>query len=795
MILRPTSLLLASLFFLTASPAAIAQTCQTPQEPPTFPPAPAGFTHTAVADGNWNDPNVWLKPDQTTHEVPGNNAIVSIPLGRRVTVTSQETSRLRFIQVNGELRMWIHSSTRLFVDTVFVAGGGLFVIGDPVNTVKPGVVAELVFISWDSNPIKTSWAADASEKSRGLIAAGSVHVYGEPKTHMVPMTANALKNATSITVATAPTNWKVGDTIVLTGSYFREVGGAEPVGSSQDEKLTITSISGNVIGFAPALAWDHIRPIYGAVSAPKNDLRLHVANLTRNIVFRSESTSIPLRGHIMLMNRDVDIRHVSLINLGRTDKRVPLDDFIVTRTADGLDYSIAPNTGTVNNRRGRYSLHVHRNGTLPGSAPPSKVYNSVVNGTVGWGFVSHSSHVDFQNNVAYDFSGAGFVTEAGDELGNFDNNIAIRGTGNGEYRTNRIVFANLQRPQPLSDFAFSGDGFWFQGPAVRARNNVAAGCDGAGMIWFTTGAPNVDDRFPENGLTHDRYSSFPRCAISTVYAGFPDLSSNQRYWDHSTNNEKVVISDLPILECDGFESYGNLVGFRLRFNNFNNNAWYGEDPFNFDSHIRGTATLMRQKIKNLKLWNNELGFRANYTSLGDWTNVANVNRLDYNNGQSSYIGAEIDFVIKQSTFNTLTIDGYEVAGKTVNCSNNSRTDLTFTGRTYFNYANFDTWNMDPACTAPTTCAMPSGLTVNFVSTSSRTISWTPSAGQKRFLVRYRANGDQQWKLIDTAGSSVTLSNLAGGVNYTYQVIAGCMDTVSGNETAPSAYTQAATFQN
>jgi hypothetical protein len=776
-----------SLSLLATASAAFGQTCPAP--PATmFPPAPAAFTQTAVADGNWNAAATW-----SGSTVPGNNAIVCIPAGRTVTVTSQETSRLRFIQVNGTMKMWIQSSTRLYLDTLFVASGGAFTIGDPVHTVKTGNVAELVFISWDGNPIDRTW--DPTELSRGFISMGTVDMYGEAKTHMVPVTADVLKTASTLTADSAPTNWHTGDSLVLTGSYFRRVSGVEPITSSQDERVTMSAgSSGTAIVFSPALVNDHVRP--------RSDLRLHLANLTRNVVFSSESTSIPLRGHVMLMTGTDDIRDVAFINMGRTDKTRPLDDFVVTQVNNSLgqpDYNIvARSAATVTNRRGRYALHFHLNGTVPGSPPPSKVYNSVVDGTVGWGFVSHSSHVDFQNNVAYNFAGAGFVTEFGDELGNFTNNVAIRGTGDGEYRTNRLVFANAARPQPLTDFAFTGDGFWFQGPAVTAVNNVASGCDGTGMIWFTTGAADTAHLFTDvGGLSHDYYTSFQRSAVPLVYASFPDLSSFlPRYWDNSTTNEKLIISDLPILQCDGLESYGNLVGFRLRFNNYSNTDFYTEDPYNYDNHIvpvigsdKTAATRMRQNVKNLTLWNNELGLHPNYTMRTDWSNVLDMNRLDYDS-QSPYDGAEINFQIQQSTFTNLTIDGYEVAGWIENADPSVRAQITFTGQSYLNYANFDTWNTSLSC------PMPSGVTVTTVSSTSRKISWTFTAGQKRYLVRYRANGDQQWKLVDTStvvSPSVTLTGLATGKTYTYQVIAGCKDVTTGKETAPSTYTVAATF--
>ncbi|HWN42048.1 MAG TPA: fibronectin type III domain-containing protein [Thermoanaerobaculia bacterium] len=765
---------LFSLLLPLAGSAAVGQTCPVPG---AFPSAPAAFTHTAVADGAWHALATWGGAP------PGNGAVVCIPASRKVTVKQQESSRLRFVQVHGELRMSVSDTTRLYVDTLSVANGGLFRIGFPGTPMEAGQLAEIVFISWNGSAIDLDW--DPREESRGLIAEGSIQVFGEPKSHMVPLTANVFKNSTQLAVDSAPSNWKVGDKLVLTGSYFQRVDCTEPCTSSEDEQVEITAISGASIDFTPALSHAHLRPT--------NDLRLHVANLTRNVVFRSESPSTPMRGHVMLMNPGVDIRHAAFVDLGRTNKAVPLDDFVVTVGA--LDYSIVPNTGTIGNRRGRYALHFHMIGTSPGSEPPSRVYSSVVNGTTGWGFVNHSSHVDFQSNVAYNFTGAGFVAEMGDELGNFDDNIAIRGTGNHQYRPNQVVFGNGERPQPLADFAFSGDGFWFQGPAVRARNNVASGCDGVGMIWFTTGAPDVNDRFQENGQWHDRYSSFPRSAVSTVYAGHPGLASFlPRYWDHSATDEKLVISDLPILECDGLESYGNLQGFRLRFNNFNNVAWYNEEPFNFGEHIepvigvsKSKANRLRQEVKNLKLWNNEIGTLPNYASLTDWSDVSIVNRLSYDDA-NPYFGAQIFRQIEDTTFTDLAIDGYEVAGWIENGTTHIRYEITFLNPpTYLNYVSFDTWNVG------TQCAKPGNVTVTTVSASSRTISWDSDPAHKRYMVRYRGNGNQSWKLVDTTATSVTLTGLTTGRTYTYQVIAGCKDTATGEETAPSDYTAAAAF--
>ena len=81
--------------------------------------------------------------------------------------------------------------------------------------------------------------------------------------------------------------------------------------------------------------------------------------------------------------------------------------------------------------RGRYAVHFHRTG-VDGSADPVSISDSVVSGSPGWGIVNHSSNVDVSDNVVFNATGAAFVTEAGNELGRFDHNIAIHSRGSGE---------------------------------------------------------------------------------------------------------------------------------------------------------------------------------------------------------------------------------------------------------------------------------------------------------------------------------------------------------------------------
>ena len=748
-----------------------------------FPQPPSSYTHVAqVSQGAWDDPATWQKAAGIGDPIPSDGAVVHIPAGKLVTIRRQESARLSFVRVDGELRMWIHSSTRLLAETIYIGpfdagqvSTGIFSVGAACCPVKLGRIAEVVFLS-DGIALQQKTAWDPKQASRGLISDGRVRLFGQAKAHMYTVSHDAPAGSTSLALdldpgESVPAGWNAGDEVVLTGTTFRRTGLST---SSEDELRTVASQpTGNVISIG-ALTYDHLRPA--------DTLDLHVANLTRNIVFRSESTAIPHRGHVMFRNGDVILQNVAFRNLGRTDKSIPLDDVIVD-SADGTVTSPLPQQ--VLNPRGRYAVHFHMNGTQPSAAaPPSQVHGCVVVDTPGWGFVNHSSHVDFERNVAWSFTGAGFVTEAGDELGNFVENIAIRGIGNGQYRPLRIVFQNAQRPQPLSDFAFSGDGFWFQGPALRARNNVANGCDGAGMIWFTTGAPNIADVGPDG---RNRYVGFDRGAVETVYGvSTSDPDFTPRHWAHSAVDEKLVISDLPIFEMDGFVGYANLVGFRLRFNNHDNVDLYLEDPFDYDEDIVPLvpgdvryAVRLRQSIENLVLWNNEQGFRARYVTETDWNQLLVLNNLDYEGSGNAtfhgHAGGELNFALESSTVANATIEGYPVGLWVENENENVRNEFSFSSLAFDDYAQFDTWNKNGL-----SCSAPTGLVATAGSTSA-TVSWIASNSKdERYLVRYRAIGDIQWRMVDTAISSTTISGLEPETSYDLQVVAGCCQpTISG----------------
>lgn len=777
-----------------------------------FPDPPDGvYEFVSAGSGPWHNPATWGQ----VSAIPGTGDDVLIQSGHLVTIQRQEPARHRLIHVEGEFRLWIHGTTRLFVETLYVSGNGpgtaddgIFMIGAVSNPVKPGKKAEVVFTS--SGAIDLGW--DAKQASRGLVSDGRVRLFGQAKTHVIPVDQDLLAGDDHFLLEPPHGGWQAGDEIVIAGTYFQRVGTET---SSQDERFPIHSITGDRFNLKGELQHDHERV---------DGHPFHIVNLTRNLVLRSEQhANARDRGHVMFRNRDVHIENVLFQNLGRTDKRVPLDDILVRCLDSGgtikpcghnpntnplADYDIVvdptslPVPQPVTNRRGRYAVHFHQNGAVPGAAtPPSKVYGSVVDGTLGWGFVNHSSHVDFQRNVAYDFAGAGFVTESGDELGRFLDNVAIRGTGNGQYRPARVVFQNPERPQPLSDFAFSGDGFWFQGPALEVRGNIASGCDGAGMIWFTTGAPDIAQTFTTPaGRTHNRYTHFPRGWLDAVYGIGHGLVP--RHWEHSVTNEKLVASDLPILDFSDFTAYGNLVGFRLRFNNHDNIDWYIDRPFRFDTHVEivcggsnRCATRNRQALDRMTLWNNEQAFRMRYAKLTDWTDVEADNRLSYGNPASfrGVAGGEFNFQVQNHTFTRLAVDGYPVAGWIQKDANdNVRPLITFvTPPDYRNYANRDTWIRGSGDPLFIPCNRPTNVVVSAVTSSSATVAWTASPNNVRYLVRVKPTADQPWTHRRTTATSINLTGLDAGTPHSVQVMAGC--SAGSDERNVSSWTNAVAF--
>lgn len=530
-------------------------------------------THFAVNSGAWSNPSTW-----SDGIVPGANARVLIPIGVEVTVDRVLTARINTLRVDGKLSFSRVASSELRVDTIVVTSVGRFEMGTAAAPIPANITAKVLFT--DSGAIDRT--ADPFALGRGLITSGSVSIHGATVTSHVALFGSVSAGTTVLTLKTIPAGWKVGDSIVIAGTYNW---------SMQNEERRITAIVGNRVTLDRPLSFNH-RQLAAAQE-------IHVANTTRNVQFTSEASASDRRGHVMFMhNRDVQVANAGFYKLGRTDKEVPINDPVVDE-----NWRLVPGTGT--NPRARYSVHFHRNGSV-NDGNPSAVSGSVVVDSPGWGFVNHSSFVDMIGNVSFAVHGAAFVTEVGDEIGNFVGNIAIGTTGSGEGTEAR---ANVQ------DFGHQGDGFWIQGTGVSVINNIAAGNDGSAFIVFARGL-----------------------VTKSVAAKF--LTSNLKDPSIAKGAKTVPVNSVPMNRFEGNVGYTSAIGLSV---------WY---------HLENALSSATGLFANSNFWNNVNGVDLAYSNqviLRNLTVARVAERAPFSAGST---GITANLMTRNVVYDNLTVTGH-----------------------------------------------------------------------------------------------------------------------------------------
>jgi hypothetical protein len=476
---------------------------------------PTAATHTAVSDGRWSDVATWKDG-----KLPTADANVLIPHGKTVTIDKVLSAALRTVRIDGKLEFAPDRDTCLTVDTLVVAPGGELTVGTLKNPIAADKRARIVFA--DRGPIDTNW--DPHLLSRGLISHGAVSLAGAPVTSFVALARPAHKGDTKLVLSKVLSTWKKGDRLILPGT--ESAPGKD--GKTQDEELTILGIDVNEVTVR-ALEFDH--------TAPKDDLMVYVGCLTRNVSLESQNQKpdeLGRHGHVMFMHSPrVQISYAGFYDLGRTDKRIPVND----PRLDGDKKLIA---GSGANPRGRYPVHFHRTGADL-KTPAIPVKGCAVVNSPGWGFVNHSSHVEFEDNVAYNVHGAAFVTEAGDEIGAFRRNLAVRSVGSGHDTVAR---------NDIQDFGHEGSGFWLQGGGVAVEDNVASGQRDAAYFFFTSGL--IEDGLGRRGF---------------LLGNVPEKlrANNVKSPKEKQPADRMTLNYLPLLSCKGNTAYASGVGMVIRF--------------------------------------------------------------------------------------------------------------------------------------------------------------------------------------------------------------------------------------
>ncbi|MEY2908272.1 MAG: hypothetical protein RLZZ602_795, partial [Pseudomonadota bacterium] len=560
---------------------------------------PAAATHRAIASGPWSAAETWADGI-----IPTTGGRVLVPAGLTVTVDGVFAAKLKTLRVDGTLRFDTTVNTELQVDTLVAAAGSLVEIGTPASPVQPDVTARVVFA--DLGPIDL--AVDPNQLGRGAIFHGQTVIHGAAKTSFATLATPPQAGDTTLQLTAAPQGWQVGDRLVIAGIRADATG---------EEVVTVTAIAGATVSFAEPLAFDHL--------PAQANLEVHVGNLSRNVVFVSENAELERRGHVMFMhNPNVAIAHAAFEDLGRTNKLEILDPPYFDEEGEFVE-------GTGLNPTGRYSVHFHRTG-VDATVAPAIVTGSVVAGNPGWGFVNHSSHVDFTDNVAYDVTGAAFNTEAGNEIGSFIGNLAIKMHGTREEPQSRQIHG---------DFGHAGDGFWLQGPGVRVEDNIVAGATGSGLILYA-------EALFQDGLG---ITTFPS-------ANLPDPTAAE-------GAENVPVTLAPLAPFSGNIAYGSELGAQI---------YYHRTFIVIEDEQRSQAALAFQTsvMEDMLLWGNANGMRINYTVDTTFRNIRIIGPADglgdtgfnalnfYNRGTHRYEnlqieGYEVGFAVPRS--GEITVEG------------------------------------------------------------------------------------------------------------------------------------------
>ena len=439
-----------------------------------------------VRSGAWSDAATW-----DGGRVPGDNDTVRIAEQSQVVYDVVSDARLHAVGVAGTLTFRTTADTRLRVTHLLVYTGGTLAVGDEEDPIQAASLAEIII---NDQPLLTGTLSQPGmnpfQYGNGVLVWGTLSLHGAERTPSFErLTTEANSGDTELVLSAPPRGWRAGDRVLLPDSRLlsdediRQVeelsyaleGSRGIVADPHWETAEIASINGARITLAQPLRYEHpgARDASGSIArgAGGESLAPHVANITRNIVIRSENLD-GVRGHtIGFRDASIAVNDALFRGLGRTTI-VPLDN---TR---GDGNGRVDHIGT--NQAARYPLHMHHlvdAARLEGTGYPFQISGAVVDNARRWGISIHGSHFGLiKDTVVFDVDGAGIVTEDGSETGNrFEHNFvaAVRGSG-------QVVDAR----EPGQGLGHEGAGFWLGSDNNTFVNNVAAGVRDGGFTLF-----------------------------------------------------------------------------------------------------------------------------------------------------------------------------------------------------------------------------------------------------------------------------------------------------------------------
>ncbi|MEO8495510.1 MAG: G8 domain-containing protein [Planctomycetota bacterium] len=411
---------------------------------------PVVFQARTVQSGNWSDAATWQDG-----RVPKAGDFVQVRAGHAVTYDVHSNAALRMVHVAGTLSFSRTKSTLLDVGLLKIEPGeattedGFDCHHAPVATAASshdhahGHVAApppALEIGTPKEPIPAGIQATIRLRHHAgtnketlpaiITCGGRWDVHGAPLARTwLKLAAAAKPGDVRITLEQAPTDWRVGDRIIVTTGVangpgplatFRKSGGRpKPV---ETEERTITAVEGKDIVLNLPLEKSH---------SGNGFMRCEVANLSRNVVVESAQPNGE-RGHTMYrFGSSGGISYAEFRHLGK----------------DGV--------------LGKYPIHFHLvRDTMRGSGVLGA---SVWDSHNRWITVHGTDHLLIRDCVGYQSLGHGYFLEDATEQWNvFDRNLAVQ------------AFNTTPLPKQVLPYdPNDGAGFWWANGRNTFVRNVA----------------------------------------------------------------------------------------------------------------------------------------------------------------------------------------------------------------------------------------------------------------------------------------------------------------------------------
>jgi G8 domain len=368
----------------------------------------------STKSGPWENAATWADG-----KVPAAGDSVLIRTGHRVVYGSKEEKPFRSIHVSGTLAFDPDRETVLPVALLKIQSGENtaeegFDCDAHIEAPKDGDEKPALEVGTQDSPIRKSalirlhYFEGMNKDSLPAIicCGGRMDFHGTSMNRTwLKLGADAKKGDSTVTLSEAVTGWRVGDTLIVTGTKDPD----ERRGVAFTEEATITAIDGSKITLDKPLAFPH---------SGSGDYRGEVANLSRNVIVESADTAN--RGHTMYHRYSAgSISYAEFRHLGK----------------EGV--------------LGRYAIHFHLAGnTIRGS---SVIGASVWDSGNRWVTIHGTNYLVVRDCVGYKSIGHGFFLEDGTEVYNvLDRNLAVQAKRGKRLPKQALPFDENQ-----------GSGFWW----------------------------------------------------------------------------------------------------------------------------------------------------------------------------------------------------------------------------------------------------------------------------------------------------------------------------------------------